>query len=616
MESNEMMNIWPNNMTVIERRWSCLIYNILNKEAQMRKFIKLSKATIMLSGIVLLVSACGGGGGSGIPDSPTTPQTSSKLSGTAAAGAPIIGLVTVKDSSTPVAQTKTVQIAADGKYSVDVTGLKAPYMVRADGYVGGNEYHLYSAATVADVNGTINITPLTDLIIANIAGTIAQSYFDSGNFSNLTATQLTTQSNRLAAQLQPILTAVGVNSSIDLLRASFNTDHTGLDAALDVIRVSTDTATNIATISNICTTENIKSNLSTGVYTSTLTSATTTAVASTSTDIQAINEVFKKFSALFATSLPSATNPNLLALFDSPTFLQQGQNLAAFLSDITTQKTIIGVSFTNISIMSIDTATNRALVRFNVMQSGSIQIDAPSWYMIKKNGIWYLQGDQHIAEVGIDSFALNSGSITPASITTGLHIEIRDRGGRGITSAVVTGAGLIGPVTLVPQINDVWFTIQGKPYSTNFYEMNDTQINAIADSGEVYTVQLYIGTVLQATYTEKLKKRPYLNSQLTAASFPVITSPTLTQLRSFKGGNITVNWTLPTGSYSDWLEVSLWDNSTNSVTVGTDLLRTDTTKTLTVNPVTNGGVTFTPTGSEIYLTAIDIYGRSLVTTLY
>ena len=134
----------------------------------------------MLLSIVIV--ACGGGGGGSTPASTT-------ITGTAAAGAPIVGTVTIKDSSTP-AKDKFVTIAADGKYTIDVSGLTAPFMLRADGAVGGRTYSLYSAAASADVNGTINITPLTDLIVANIAGQIAGSYYASGNFSTFTPAAL------------------------------------------------------------------------------------------------------------------------------------------------------------------------------------------------------------------------------------------------------------------------------------------------------------------------------------------------------------------------------------------------------------------------------------------
>ena len=558
------------------------------------------------------LAACGGGGGS----SSTPTPAASTLSGTAAAGAPIIGRVFIKDSTTPTAKEKNVPIEADGKYTVDVSDMKAPFMVRADGYVGGNEYHLYSAATAADVGGTINITPLTDLIVANIAKTVASDYYDSGKFSTLTAADLKTQTDALSAKLQPILAAVGVSSSIDLLRASFATDHTGLDAVLDVLRVDTTVSagTVTATITNIINQSQITSNITTGTSTGTLTD---TGVATGVTDIQAISAGFKAFSDLFATSLPSDTNATLLGLFDSATFMQEGQSLAAFLSEITTDKSIIGISFANISIKSMDMTNGKAVVGFSVIQNGMLANDAPdTWSMIKKSdGKWYMQGDQRIADVEVEAAAEYQVSNTTNPIATGLRLHIEDRGGKGFTSAVVTGAGLpSGGVTLINNIANDYFEIQGG-YG-NHYAMTDTAINAIADTGEIYTVNLYIGTTVAATYTEKLLKRPYLNTELTTASFPAITSPTISQMRAFTGGNGTVSWTLPAGLTNDWLSVQMNDDLGNSARVEFSLAPADLSKAFTLNPVTSTGQTFTPTGGGIWLSAWDSYGRQLAMSMW
>lgn len=568
----------------------------------MKRIWKLFRATSLLAATALVVSACGGSGGTASP--------SSTVSGTAAAGAPIIGTVTIKDSTTPNAQKRTVTIEANGNYTVDVTGLKAPYMVRADGYVGGNEYHLYSAGTSADVGGTINITPLTDLIVANIAGSVAETYFQNGSFTGLTAAQLTAQADALKAKLLPILQAVGVSSSIDLLRASFSTDHTGLDAALDIIRVNTaDATTGAATITNIITNQTISSTTS-EVLTD------TTGVATAATDIQMISAGFKKFSDLFATSLPSETNVTLLGLFDSATFVQEGQDLAAFLSQITTDKSMIGISFTNISIQSMDTNGN-AVIAFDVMQNGKVMNDGPKpFHMIKKNGVWYMQGDQNIAHVKVEPRAEYHVSDTVTPIVTGLSLNIEDRGGMGITSAVVTGAGLpSGGVTLIYNVATHYFEISGQN-GGNLYSMTDTAIGAIADTGEIYTVKLYNANGLAATYTEKIKKRPYLSTELTAASFPNITSPTVAQLHAFTGGNATVTWTLPSGLTNDWLSVQIADNSGNSAMFEASLLPTDTSKSFTLNPVTSTGQTFTITQGWIWLGAWDSYGRQLATTMW
>lgn len=535
------------------------------------------------------------------------------LNGTAAAGAPIIGSVTIKDSSIPAA-TRTVPIAADGKYTVDVNGMTAPYMVRADGYVGGNEYHLYSAGTSADMGGTINVTPLTDLIVANIAGTVADDYFNSDNFSGLTAEQLTAQSNALKEKLLPVLQAVGVSDSIDLLRASFSTDHTALDAALDVIRVTTDTATGVATITNIVNQQQMTSNVTTGTYTGALDN--TTGVAAAVSDIQAISAGFETFSNLFANGLPSESNPTLLGLFDEATFMQEGMNLAAFLSEITTDPGMVGISFDNISIQSMDTTNGTAVVAFDVIQHGMVMNDGPRpFHMIKKNGVWYMQGDRRIAQVEVEPEANYNLSDSFSQIATGLRLDIEDRGGRGITSAVVTGAGLpVGGVILINNIAYEDFQIEGQQYGGDFYSMDDTAIAGIADSGEIYTVELYTHGVLSATYTEKLKKRPYLSSELSSASFPAISQQTLDQMQSFTGGNATVNWTLPAGLINDWLSVGLGDNEGNTAMFEAGLLPTETSKSFTLDPVTSSGP-FTPTYGWIWLGAWDSFGRQLATSV-
>lgn len=582
---------------------------ILNKSSII-KFNLLAMA-LFISFALVLMTGCNGGGG----DGEDTPAAVTTLSGTAAAGAPIIGTVTIKDSSSP-AQTKTVTIEADGNYTVDVSDLAAPYMVRADGYVGGNEYHLYSAGTAADVGGTINITPLTDLIVANIAGSVTQDYFENGDFSGLTAEELTAQAEALKAKLLPVLQELGVSDSIDLLRASFNTDHTGMDAALDILRVSTDPETQVATITNIITQEQMTSNLNTGTYSGEL--VDTTGVAAGVTDIQAITAGFKRFSALFATSIPNENNATLRGLFDSATFMDDGENLDAFLSQITTDPNMVGISFENIAIQSIDPTEGTAVITFDVIQNGIIAQDGPMlFHMIRKSGAWYMQGDQRIANVNIEprahyDYGMNSnfdGNNLPL-IQTGLNINIEDHGGKGITSAVVSGAGLTAPVTLVSQISNEWFTIEGN-MNGNMYFMTDSQIGAIADTGEVYTIDLYIGSTKAATYTETLKKRPYLNSELSAASFPTITGPTMGGMQSFTGGEVTVTWTLPAGLTNDWLEASIHDNTGNSARFETTPAPTATSESFTLDPITSTGQSFMPTNGWVSITAYDSFGRQL-----
>jgi hypothetical protein len=170
------------------------------------------------------------------------------LSGSAAAGETIVGTVTIKDSSQPSIE-RSVTIAADGKYAIDISGLTAPFMLRAVGTIRGRSYSIYSAAVETDVDGTINVTPFTDLIVANVAGQTAATLYQSDDFSMLTSAALNAAESALQARLQPVLAAVGVNS-IDLLRTPFSADGTGISTALGLMRVTIDATTQRATVTN------------------------------------------------------------------------------------------------------------------------------------------------------------------------------------------------------------------------------------------------------------------------------------------------------------------------------------------------------------------------------
>jgi hypothetical protein len=597
--------------------------NLLSEEAtSITGGIMNFKLTILAACLSTILVGCGGGGDS------VSSTTSATLTGTAASGAPIVGTVTIKDSSsTP--KTKTVTIAADGKYTVDVSDMTAPFMMRADGTVGGRSYSLYSAAASSDINGTVNITPLTDLIVANIAGQVASSIYTSGNFSSLTSTALSQAETNLQQRLQPVLTALGLDTAIDLLRATFNANHTGLDAALDVLRVTVDPATAQATITNIINNQQIIDNLASQTD---VTTVDATGVATGATDLQQIVAQFNAWSALFATSLPLSTNPALLALFDS-TFKFDGEDLSTLLTDLTTDSLLIGAKFTNITLDTL-TATE-ADVSFSVLYSG--QSEHLKFKMTKVGGIWKIVGNQRIAYANTLTFARKDHT---GVIDTGLALEIKDEGAVGIDYAIVTGSGL--PTTtggvngasagalLVNYISNNSFRLAqpGSPYNgastaliTNGHNqlaLSDTAIGSFGEN-QAYTVTLWddnltpsnlTDDVLKATYTNVIGKRPYLLTELSAASFPTITT-TATQIGSFAaaGGNLTVNWTLPSGLMSESVH---FFRSGASAQDSTDA---DVTATATSALLTITAPAFTVMGSGINLYAEDVFGRELVTII-
>lgn len=572
--------------------------------------------TILMSLFLFALAGCSSGGGtSGTIPAPT--PTGTTLSGTAAAGAPVVGSVTIKDSSSPTKKEKTVAIAADGKYTVDVSDMTAPFAMRADGYVGGREYHLYSAATQADLGGTVNITPFTDLIIANIAGDIAANYFNNGTYSTLAKADMDAAQTALKAKLQPILTAVGLADSIDLMRTAFSADHKGLDGVLDVIKVTVDPSTKVAEITNIINNVKINDDLQSKADTGAFTSADGAAAATGLTDVQAIAKGFDDFSALFATSLPATTNAQLLAMFDQTGFMFDGMTLASFLGEITSDPTTIGLKFANVSVIALDPTAGTGEVAFDVVIQGRTQVEGPeNFKMVKKNNVWLMQGNQRIAQAQIEvqsNLSINSGSTTP-QIQTGLFLNIQDRGGKGISKAVVKGPGLpAAGVTLINDIASNRFGITNP--GDGFVSMDEATVSSIPETGASFSIELMnAANAVLATYTNTIKKRPFKPSELTTASFPAITAPSLADLRAFNGGSLIVTWSIPAGLQADFTAIFL-SGAGGSAEAEKMLSPTATTTTLTVQPQAPDGTTFTIINRSLTLGAIDSFGRGLKTNI-
>ena len=562
--------------------------------------------------VAVLLSGCGGGSGS------TATATSKIITGTAAAGAPIVGYVSVRDSSTNPQPVKTnIPIAADGKYSVDVTGLTAPFAFLADGTVGGKRVQLYSAATQADVGGTIDITPFTDLMIRNIAGTIATTLADaiSSKLPNLTAAQLDAKRVDLTNQLAPVLAAAGLSTSIDLLRAAFNADSTGLDRFMDLVKVDTTIPTAV-TITNILDASNpLTVNPATGITTGGTTLSATGIISGVATPLDLIVQTFNSFSSFFATSLPSPINPNLVALFSS-TFLDDGQNSAVFLTDITTGKTITGLKVTNIVVDSVDTATGIAKVHFIPTNAAGVSLvdDMPggalAWQMKLEGGAWKLSGDQRIAKVKIRTTAdrniCSSGNVlgctAGTTYSTGLSLNIDNKGMLGIGSAVVTGPGLpVGGLTLTQQANQTWF---GFPVAGCFgctdsnYRMLDTVI-ATMQANSTYTVKLYdnaTSPALLATYTEVVPIPPVLNTALASLAFPTIGG--MVNLAGITSATLTPSWSIPTGLWGGNVSVNLWQPGTTPGAPGPSLfVQADLSSQTGTSGTSTLAITAPPTGS-------------------
>lgn len=538
------------------------------------------------------LAACGGGGGgsgsgfgalgtgsgtstgtaSSGSDGSNGTQTSAKISGVAAVGAPLVGTVTVKDA---LGATRTAPIGTNGSYSIDVSGMTAPFVFRADGSANGVHAIVHSIATQADLNGRINITQLTDLVVSNIAGQLAQNYFDkfeqSGNSDLASKALVDAEVAKLKEKLLPVLTALGVDAAIDLLHSSFTPLSDPLDKALDVIRVSYDTAANTATISNVVNAVTVTDDLAVKAAAETSPATLSNAnVASGASDQDLVRQVLKDFTAKFANGLP--TNADLTPLMTSG-FLWNDMDRPTALAELTQNVNLVGGSFTDIEFRQIDYANPNGVtahLSFSVKSSSGVELGRLDNWKVRKSptdGLWRLHGDQR--SLNLEWFAVTTQHHGLAGgadcVKTGLEFNIEDPvktndGPTPIAYIIVQGPGLptaglryeeplLGGRWMINGIGTETYLLATTCPNTASAGMSDAQIAAIPDNAQ-YTLTPYDSTDTlvkspsapsDGIYRFRIERRPLTLAEAGATGvFPVVDASTVGAFNAFDttGGTI------------------------------------------------------------------------------
>jgi hypothetical protein len=185
----------------------------------------LASGTALVS-VAALMAACGGGDDLG-------PATTGVLSGTAATGAPITGgrVDVACASGSPLSATTS----ATGTYEVALQGQALPCKLKVSGgsLASGVAYH-----SVALQAGTVNLTPLTDLVVARMAGGAPSAWFSAiaaADFQKLTADAVNTA-------LGAITTGLGLATPLggkNPMTAGFEAKTTDpLDKVLEAIKAA------------------------------------------------------------------------------------------------------------------------------------------------------------------------------------------------------------------------------------------------------------------------------------------------------------------------------------------------------------------------------------------
>ena len=185
-------------------------------------------------GLSLIASAslvaCGGGSGSdGTTSSPMT------FAGTAASGAAIAGgTVDIKCA----AGTGTATTGTDGKYTLTLDEATLPCALQVTA-ADGTAYRSVQAGTGAGGSFTVNITPLTELLVARLAGADPKSFFDGfSSASSVSADSVAQAVDGLKSILAGLVDLSGVNPLSDALEAAHGSSAgNALDQKLDALAV-------------------------------------------------------------------------------------------------------------------------------------------------------------------------------------------------------------------------------------------------------------------------------------------------------------------------------------------------------------------------------------------
>lgn len=181
----------------------------------------------------LILSACGGGGDSSAPVTP--PGSTLTLSGVVSVG-PAVASAPVQ--ITCAAGTASATTGADGTYSAGIASGALPCVLRATTTTGSL---LHSVAAGTGQTATANITPLTELVTANLVGAnpdTLSTTFDATAQAKVTPATIATAISATSAALAGSVDLTGANPLTDTLTVSSGTT-SGNAADQQIVQLNT-----------------------------------------------------------------------------------------------------------------------------------------------------------------------------------------------------------------------------------------------------------------------------------------------------------------------------------------------------------------------------------------
>lgn len=516
----------------------------------------LRKFGLIILATLFLLSACESDEETSVTQTAATPTptATATISGTAAGGAPVVGIVNVLGVN---GNSASADIGADGKYSLDVTALTPPYILYAEGTVSGQSVRIYSTGVAA---GAINITPITNLITTKLLGTNPDDVVDQWASASavVDATAIASAETAVEEQLAPILEAAGLTGDVDLMSVDFDADHSGMDAVLDVIKIDATDPENVSVTNTVTGT--------TVTGEDTFSAEEATATEEILEKRGSLNDFFETVTTLYADSKPTADELHAtIAPFIAEDYLDNGRTkldeLECWANDDDCGPDIgLILEVTMLNPLSADELPAAYSEGYWVKVHYTFGANSGSFKsaMVFNGTDWLWYGNQRPVEIRILSEMSSASQPDGDFFWTGLSFRIDDDDNKlwdqGIRSVIVTGAGLpASGLVFEHGFPRNYFRIVGSDeYGGEFYDMTDDAVIAEILPNSTYRVTFYnetadvvsLSDTAIYTVSESIEGRPPLNADMTADIFPTFTSYTSFDFNEFPaaGSTITLSW--------------------------------------------------------------------------
>ena len=389
----------------------------------------------------LVLTACSGGGSS------SSTQATSSVTGVAATGAPLAGaliVLTDKNGSTTSTTAKD-----DGSYSLDVTGLTAPFVIVATGAVGDaqtTQASIVSDAPAAGSSSTANINPLTNAIATLLSSGSDPSALSS-NLGSVTASSINNASALLNTALGGLASASGAKANFNPITDTATANGTGFDRLLDNLTFSVQPGTGAilfakdgATIDDMAASSTTPTPSAPSSNNALLIASNTSSVSALPSslvmrDFTVANYLQDALNKCFAITYAAGRASNALCTsgIAAPDYLNNAKTLAQDLSGWMSA-TYDGATFKKPDIIRFYTPT-RALVKISGIRTDGVYFSLLT--VVSKvtvsgntssesvNGTWQLTGNQRSFNVGISGMAMRQIEVNSSySIPSGYFSAI------------------------------------------------------------------------------------------------------------------------------------------------------------------------------------------------